>query len=453
MRTGLAGLASAGAVSVLVLAGCGAGADGTVDAGGGQGATAAFLSGAASRTAEARTGRFHLTVAVSGGGSASAGAGTTMTADGAFDRDADRSTITVQPWAGAPADPGTSPGGSSSWADALTGPETMVTVGDTLYVRGGFVSLLGDTSAPWVRIDGAAGGGSATSSDPGGVAGLMGSGVDAEHQLAELESVSGGVTVVGHDVLDGIDTIHYRATVDLAKAASHAGSGGSADSSSDPSTGTVPPDPGAELGEPSGTVPVEVWVGSDGLVRRYSTVVDAASLRFGGGWLGVPGADAPTFTSTFDLTDLGAPVDVQVPPPDQVTTLDLQHLASRGSAAWAAWAAWVARPGRADRDGVAPAGPGRRGRAGHRRGRRGRPTPAVGARLHGCGLRLRRGPRAAGRVGLARGRPRPARSRREQQARGLRTRTRSTSSRPTSSGWPMRSGSIASRCSGTPWGA
>ena len=60
-----------------------------------------------------------------------------------------------------------------------------------------------------------------------------------------------------------------------------------------------------QLGETS--IPVDVWVDADGLVRRMQLDM--------GGMLG------GTATLTIELFDYGQPVDIEVPSPDDVRSL------------------------------------------------------------------------------------------------------------------------------------
>ena len=71
----------------------------------------------------------------------------------------------------------------------------------------------------------------------------------------------------------------------------------------------------AQMDKVTGTMPVEVWIGSDGLVRRVSMSFDLSST----GMAGAKGAMA----MTMDFSELGQPVQITVPPADQVSTLDL----------------------------------------------------------------------------------------------------------------------------------
>ncbi len=118
--------------------------------------------------------------------------------------------------------------------------------------------------------------------------------------LAMLQSV-GSVQTVGTETLDKVQTTHYKATIDLTKAA-----------------GTVSGPAEAAVqrliarGGPS-TVPVDVWIGADGLVRK----VDVDETISNGG----QSASAHT---TLTLSNYGTAANVTAPASDQ--TLDVTGL-------------------------------------------------------------------------------------------------------------------------------
>jgi hypothetical protein len=119
---------------------------------------------------------------------------------------------------------------------------------------------------------------------------------DPTKALQMLQSV-GNVSKVGTATIDGVDTTEYSGTIDVQKAAAALG-------------------PGYEKllsGSKVTSIPVDVWIGSDGLVRRLHE-----NLSYD-----VNGTQATT-DLTMNLTDFGAPVTVTTPPADQV--IDLSQL-------------------------------------------------------------------------------------------------------------------------------
>jgi len=123
--------------------------------------------------------------------------------------------------------------------------------------------------------------------------------------LAMLRAV-GDVQKVGSETLDGTDVTHYRASIDLAKAAEQKGV---------PKTAV---DRLRESGAPA-KLPVDVWVGDDDGLPRKMTMDYAAKTQ------GSP--VATTMTMTF--SDWGSDVTVEAPPADDV--FDATALAGKGS--------------------------------------------------------------------------------------------------------------------------
>jgi hypothetical protein len=101
--------------------------------------------------------------------------------------------------------------------------------------------------------------------------------------FSQLEEVS-DVTTVGEEVIDGVAVTHLRAVVDPSALPEHAADHVEID-------------------------PIEVWVDGDGLLRRLTT-----SNSFDGG----PGGTG-SMTMTITFSDYGAPVDIEAPPPEDVT--------------------------------------------------------------------------------------------------------------------------------------
>jgi hypothetical protein len=105
---------------------------------------------------------------------------------------------------------------------------------------------------------------------------------------------TGQVTEVGPETVNGVATTDYKGTVDLAKALELHG---------------IAADAAQKLIDTSGMseVPVEVWVGDGGLVRRLQVTTYTRT-------------DEQTFASvlTIDISDFGTVVSVSAPPSDQV---------------------------------------------------------------------------------------------------------------------------------------
>jgi hypothetical protein len=125
--------------------------------------------------------------------------------------------------------------------------------------------------------------------------------------LAMLKTV-GSVQTVGTETVDGVSTTHYKATVDLAKAAGQVG---------EPASSAV--QHLIDEGGPS-SIPADVWIGDDGLVRK-ATVDETVS---GGG-------ESATVHVTLGLSDYGTAVNVTAPPSGD--TLDATGLVAMAAQA------------------------------------------------------------------------------------------------------------------------
>lgn len=284
-------------------------------------ASAQYLSKAAEKTADRTTGTFTMTMGMTGT-PGSTGGTAMFTVDGAFDTAAKRARMTMDlgglldgfGGAGGSASGSGSAGGLGKMlGEAFAAPVDVVVDGQTAYLRWPFLAQMAGASTPWVSFDGSQAGG--TSANPLGTA----SG-DAYLQL--LRDAGQEVTEVGQETIDGVTTTHYHTTIDLKALAGKA-------------RDEVPADQRAQLDQAlsqfSGTaeLPVDVWIGDeDNQVRRIQMALDFS--QFGGlDGLGAAGAGKLSgvgMTMTVDFHDLGAPVDIAVPPADQVTAVDESSL-------------------------------------------------------------------------------------------------------------------------------
>jgi hypothetical protein len=109
----------------------------------------------------------------------------------------------------------------------------------------------------------------------------------------------GSSTVVGEENIGGAPTKHYRATIDLNKAAERIGDKRTVDSIK-------------QLFSASGltSIPIDVWIDRAGRVRRESMKLSTAQFAM---------------DMTISYTRFGVPVDTTPPPADQV--MDLSALA------------------------------------------------------------------------------------------------------------------------------
>jgi hypothetical protein len=163
---------------------------------------------------------------------------------------------------------------------------------------------------PWIKLD------LAKLASAMGVPGLSsmfgGPGMDDPSQFLQyLRGVSGGVTKVGSDSVAGVQTTHYRANIDLAKAIDRL-SGTNAAAA-------------RRLGEMlksvlSGkSVPVDVWIDSRHYVRRMSFHMN----------MSMPMGQSMAMSMQLTIPQYGPQAEPQAPPASQVTDLSsLMHMNS-----------------------------------------------------------------------------------------------------------------------------
>ena len=242
------------------------------------GATLAALRSAGEATSSLSSGRYESTIADGDGN-------VFMTLTGEFSGDRTRQSTRL------------STGellGDDAPADGVT--TEMITDGSTLYVGGSllaeFTGLFSDSAegdepgagqVEWYRFDVPEGD---TPFDGGD---LFGSAVgqDLGRETASLLSGAyGEVITIGPEEVRGLATTHSSVDVDLGKVLGDLG--GLTD----------------ELGE--GTVPVDVWLGDDGLVHRMRFEINPTAL-------GLPGGGATSMVSTFELWDVDADITIDVP--------------------------------------------------------------------------------------------------------------------------------------------
>jgi hypothetical protein len=176
-----------------------------------------------------------------------------------------------------------------------------------LYMRMGLLGpLLGGKH--WLKID-ASKVGRKLGFDFGKLAGGQTT-QDPSQLLDLLRATSGEVDDLGAETIDGTPTTHYRATVDLAKAAK-------VDGISDQTLQQL-----TQAGAPT-TIPEDVWIGSDGLVRRFRLSYAMTSS-------GVP----LRMTITIGLGNYGTAASITAPPEADVydaSELVLQGLGKQSS--------------------------------------------------------------------------------------------------------------------------
>lgn len=242
----------------------------------------ALLQAAPEAVAEAGSARFEMTVSVDGGAEGEL----SFLATGAFDTAAQRLQLEL--------DLGEALAGLDPEGMGLPGldePMEVIVDGATTYVRIPFLSSMTGTSG-WL---------SASAEDLGASADQLGFGAgttDPSQLLEALRGVADDVEAAGQEDVRGVPTTRYTATVDLDAAAD-----------------VVPADQRERfeaelhaLGD-LGALPVEVWIDADGLVRRL--VLDVSGVA--------PQGQLPGKAQiAMELFDYGEPVEIDLPPADQV---------------------------------------------------------------------------------------------------------------------------------------
>jgi hypothetical protein len=192
---------------------------------------------------------------------------------------------------------------------SINGPPPVGSLSGTEIVSGNkhYVSspaLPAPAGKTWMRIP--------SQATAGGDSGEPFSLADPTDQLAVLESVSGGVGVVGREQIRGDATTHYFANISFDKEAEllrAVGEGENADMV----------DEVADLSVTDG-IPINVWIDTRGLVRRltFTIVVDQ-----GGG--------SGAINMSMDFFGFGSKPKIEVPPADQVYEGSPQMLDSLSS--------------------------------------------------------------------------------------------------------------------------
>ena len=129
-----------------------------------------------------------------------------------------------------------------------------------------------------------------------------GLGDDPMSTVALLELVSGEITEIGTEQVNGVATTHYSFEADLAAAAQAQGGAGTTQQL-------------RQLGLDS--VPLDVWLDEENRLRRMEMTASLSGLAPTGG-----GADGePTMTMRVNYLEYGADLRVEAPPQDQVTPI------------------------------------------------------------------------------------------------------------------------------------
>jgi hypothetical protein len=295
----------AAAVAALLLAGCGGGGeDGGAPAltTGGESA-GSILAAAASETADSGSSRVDLTFSAELP-SELAQEPVTFTGQGAFDYASREGELTYD----------FSELFASLGLPRADEPVEAIFQGDVFYMKFPLLSASLPEGRPWLKLDL-----KALGEQPGvNLAQLQQlSQGDPSRALDYLRATGGTVEEVGSEQIRGVETTHYRGTIQLDKLADQ-----------------VPAEQREQvraavqqLTEQTGMteIPTDVWVGEDGLIRRMTLNYRAKVTA--------PGSDPQEVASTvtMEFHDFGAQVDVQPPRADEVTDVAELTAPSSGS--------------------------------------------------------------------------------------------------------------------------
>ena len=266
-----------GALATALVA-CGGGSGGGKSSGSSgtsvlQGDPAVVVSGAAARTAAAKNAKVDLTGLVS-----AEGQDINLNGTGAIDFAGKTFQLTL-----------TIPG---------MGQVEERFVDNVIYVKVPSSSASQFGGKPWLKIDPKTSGGSGGSNPFGSL--------DSSNPSQILNTLQGAgkVTKIGDEDVRGTHTVHYRADIDIAKAAE---------------AQKLTPEQKQQLQQTlggQGTIPEDVWLDDQGLVRRLAIDINATTPQ-------TTASSAPTAVKTkiqMEFYDYGqAATQVTPPPADQVT--------------------------------------------------------------------------------------------------------------------------------------
>lgn len=181
-------------------------------------------------------------------------------------------------------------------ATGISGTIEERVIGSTVYVMLPSAATAATGGKPWIEVDAA----SLDSSSSSGLGSLT---QDPTQFLNALKTVSSSVTTVGTEDIRGVKTTHYRAQIDLTKAAAASG----ADASALDQYKKV-------LG--SATLPEDVYLDDSGLPRRVAVSLTPAAGSSGA-------ANVGAFSVTVDLYDFGQAdtSSIVAPPASEIGSL------------------------------------------------------------------------------------------------------------------------------------
>lgn len=168
-------------------------------------------------------------------------------------------------------------------------------VGDTVYMNNPFLVSLSGGETEWVAMpadENTSVTGGFVDASPGDPADLLGAYEDAE----------GVVEEIGTEIVNGVETTHYRITYDTAAVL---------DAASDEERAALE-DSQAIYGE---TLDLDVWM-TDEHIHKFVMDIDGTELDL------PPDEQFERMVFTYEISDYGQVVTIEAPPADQVTFID-----------------------------------------------------------------------------------------------------------------------------------
>jgi len=165
-------------------------------------------------------------------------------------------------------------------------------IGDTTYTRWPFFSFLGVTTE-WIASpadDSELASAGFSAATPGNPADFF----------SFFEKTNATIEELGHEMVRGVDTTHYLAVFDTATLLEQATP---EERAALEAQGPIPLD----------EMPMEIWIGDDGFIYRY--VIDMTGETADA----TAGQGFERMVMVFEMFDWGEPIEVEVPPADQVT--------------------------------------------------------------------------------------------------------------------------------------
>jgi hypothetical protein len=198
----------------------------------------------------------------------------------------------------------------------LGGEMEILMDGGVVYMRS---PMFQDAGTEWVSMD-------PSKMDPAAAAQLGGFGAGTTDPSAYVGLFAGvfDVKVSGEEELKGVPTTHYVGTIDLKKVLK-----GFSDVVGDHADAATKKQLKAAVKQFESLgidekIPFEIWIDAEGLPRRQRITMDFGKL--------IPGADEASMEMTVDFSDFGKPVDIDIPPPSEVTDMT-DAMADAGSGA------------------------------------------------------------------------------------------------------------------------